>query len=135
MQSAVPYTEQPDIGGVRLLLAKTLRRSTEFARDRPAPAIDVNGDVLTVVIGLDLSADIALVDRVAETRGLLSGPACLHRGLLGYTSRIARVRQPLHPRCEPGTTVHACVPDEPPKRYTSPPGRTACNNRLDESIV
>ena len=47
-------TEQPDVGGDGLLLAKELRRGTQLFGDPPAPAVDVDRGVFAVVIGFDL---------------------------------------------------------------------------------
>ena len=84
MQRPMPDAKQPDIDRVGLLRPKALRGIAQLASDGPAPGVHVDGDVLAVVVGLDLGTNVAFVYLVAEAGGLLSGPTGHHLGLLRY---------------------------------------------------
>lgn len=55
--------------------------------DGPASAVDVDGDVLAVVVDLDLSADMALVDRLFQADSLLRGSAYNHGNSMFFRRR------------------------------------------------
>ncbi len=58
--------DQPDIDGTGALGPQTIRCVQQLTANSPAAAVHVDGDVLTMVVGLDLSADVALVYLIAE---------------------------------------------------------------------
>lgn len=68
-----------DAGALPVELRPRLRR--RFA-ESPAAALDVDGDDLAVVLGLDLGADVALIDFVAEPGEFVGGPGQCHGGVL-----------------------------------------------------
>ncbi len=82
MQRPVTDAKQPDIDRAGLLGPKALRGVAQLVGGGSAPGVHVDGDVLAVVVGFDRGANVALVDLVAETGGLLCRAAGRHDGFL-----------------------------------------------------
>lgn len=58
--------------GIGPLLIEHRPRLTQVGANPPAAVIHIDGDVLAVMINLDLVADVALVDFVAEASDFVS---------------------------------------------------------------
>ena len=73
--------EQPDVVRFWTEHTQLVACISQFSSEPPAAASDVDGDVLAVVVDLDLRADVALVDLVAEAGDLVIGSASHDRML------------------------------------------------------
>lgn len=71
MQCPVSDPEQPDVDSARVLRSQTLRCRPKIVGDGPTPAVNVDGDILPVVVDLDLRTDVSLVYLVAESGNLI----------------------------------------------------------------
>ena len=69
MQCAMPDPEQPDINSARSLRTETVRRGNHGVADGPTAAVHIDGDDRSVVVGLDLGTNVALVYLVTEVHG------------------------------------------------------------------
>ena len=66
MQGPVSNPEQPDVNRAGALRPQTLRCRPQVVGDGPTPAVDVDGDIFSVVVDLDLQTDVPLVYLVAQ---------------------------------------------------------------------
>ena len=81
MQCSKSDADAPSVGDVRLLSIE-LRSSFEHVlAESPTSTVDVDGDDLTAVLGLDEWSDVALIDFLAESGDLFIGFAGWHHSL------------------------------------------------------
>ena len=110
-QRLVSDSHQPDTG-VRALFPQTLRRAAGSVGDGVAPAIDVDGDDLSMMIRFDLGPYVPLVNLVAEASRLFKGPAYWSRQLyvpISYRGNVLRVTfyDETHPTRTPRSSRYA----------------------------
>ncbi len=86
MQRPIPDPKQPHVDSLGMLRSETPRCGENVIGDGPASAVHVNGDVLSIVVGLDLGPDVSLVDRFPKAGRLLPGTSDRRRHLLSPTS-------------------------------------------------
>ena len=77
-QCPVADPDAPHVDNVRVPRPEIACGREQILCDSPASAVDVDGDVLAEVVDLDLSADVALVNRLSQSGGLLGGSAYSH---------------------------------------------------------
>jgi hypothetical protein len=70
MQRPIPDPKQPHVDSLGMLRSETPRCGENVIGDGPASAVHINGDVLSIVVGLDLGPDVPLVYLVAQAGGL-----------------------------------------------------------------
>ena len=71
VQRAISNPEQPDINSIRALCPQAVCCGQKVGSGGPASTAYVNGDILPMVVGLDLRADVPLIYLVAEPGDLL----------------------------------------------------------------
>ena len=80
MQCPVSNPEQPDVNSVRALRPQTLCCRPKVVGDGPTSAVNVDGDILSVVVRFNLRTDVPLIYLVAQAGSLFARSACGHGG-------------------------------------------------------
>ena len=65
-ERTVTYSLTQDIHGARVLLTQTVGRSNFTVGDRPPPAVHIDCDYFSKVVGFDLMPDVSFVYVLAE---------------------------------------------------------------------
>ena len=94
MQRAEADSHTPHVRDAGALAVEMRPRLGRRLAESPAAALDIDGDDLAVVLSLDLSAYVALVDLVAEPGDFVGGPGQCHGGVL-VGECVVSVRIPL----------------------------------------
>ena len=74
-QGPVSNPEQPNVNRARALRPQTLGCRPQVVGDGPTSAVNVDGDIFSVVVRLDLRTDVPLIYLVAQAGGLFPRPA------------------------------------------------------------